>query len=524
MAVALAGVAASVPAAHAATGTREPAALVAASPGNRFSPQVTYTGAAPTAYTVTFRYYDPSASRVQVNGEWYFSAPQDTTPASSQGLLPSQWAPGDIPIAYPNSVEANWPVTDMTKDPHTGVWSYTTPLPSGTFTYGFFIDCASGTGAGCTEVSDPANPPWNDVHGVRAGSAEPDSQVYVPSDPAFGTVDYSWQAPSRVHGHLADMLYPSPESISPPGQHPLAVYTPPGYNPHRRVPYPTLYLSHGAGGSELDWSTQGAAGNILDHLVEAKLMQPVVVVMTNFYGLTTSATPAGMAQAYATDLLQDVIPYVQAHYDVSARADSRAFGGLSDGGAIANFLMVNDTDGFGYYSVMSNAGQFPLVPPPGELPPALVASLKRPAGIQIGGGLQDPIRFLTTVEEAELTASGVPFTSDSPNGGHEWYAWRILLRDFLTTIAFRATTTSVTAQTWPGHTKISATVRADTTEPISPAGTMQFYVDGATLGRPVQISAGTATLLTAQLSTGPHTITATYSGSTYYNPSTGAAG
>ena len=27
---------------------------------------------------------------------------------------------------------------------------------------------------------------------------------------------------------------------------------PPGYNPHRRTPYPTLYLSHGGGGNEVD--------------------------------------------------------------------------------------------------------------------------------------------------------------------------------------------------------------------------------------------------------------------------------
>ncbi len=28
---------------------------------------------APTKYTVTFRYYDPTATTVQVRGEWFFS-------------------------------------------------------------------------------------------------------------------------------------------------------------------------------------------------------------------------------------------------------------------------------------------------------------------------------------------------------------------------------------------------------------------------------------------------------------------
>ena len=73
-----------------------------------------------------------------------------------------------------------------------------------------------------------------------------------------------------------------PQSTNPVGSHPLAVYLPPGYNPRRRVPYPTLYLSHGSGGNEVDWSTQGAAGSILDNLIVAREIQPMVVVMTNF--------------------------------------------------------------------------------------------------------------------------------------------------------------------------------------------------------------------------------------------------
>src|SRR5262249_21989332 len=156
--------------------------------------------------------------------------------------------------------------------------------------------CASDTGAGCTEVSDPTNPPWNDVNGVSTGSVEPTSQVYVPSDPRFGVVNYSWQAPARVQGHLADVSYPDPQSTSPTGTHPLADSPPPVYNPHRRVPCPTLYLSHGAGGVEVDWSTQGDAASILDNLVDSGQAQPMVVVMTDFNGL-----PNGVA-GYSSDV------------------------------------------------------------------------------------------------------------------------------------------------------------------------------------------------------------------------------
>jgi hypothetical protein len=64
---------------------------------NRFSPEVIRTDRPPTGYAVRFRFWDPSATSVQIKGEWYFSNPAQTTTATSQGLLPFQWSPGDVP-------------------------------------------------------------------------------------------------------------------------------------------------------------------------------------------------------------------------------------------------------------------------------------------------------------------------------------------------------------------------------------------------------------------------------------------
>ncbi len=401
----------------------------AISPG--LSPSVRHTGSPPTGYAVTFHYRDPRATSVQIKGEWYFSSPAQTTLSSSQGLLPAKWAPGDFPIAHPNDVAANWPVIAMTKDPGTGVWSYTTPLPSGVFTYGFFINCRTADQTGCTEISDPSNPPWNTSHGITAGSVEPNSQVYVPSDHSYRTADYSWQAPSRVHGSLAYFTYTSPESLTPRGTHALAIYTPPAYNPQRATPYPTLYLSHGYWGNEMDWTTQGDAANILDNLIGASLVQPMVVVMTNFNGFAGDCLshPDPWVSAYDHDLVANVIPYVQAHFNVSSQVSQRAFGGLSCGGGLVNSLLVNHTSAFGYYAVMS---PFPGIT---TLTPAQVAALRR-VGILVGGGRQDPIHRAAADEVATLQGSRIGVVADFINGGHAWYVWRILLRDFLARVAF----------------------------------------------------------------------------------------
>jgi hypothetical protein len=197
----------------------------------------------------------------------------------------------------------------MTENASTGVWSYTTPLPSGTFTYGFYVNCTSPPPGltGCTELADPSNPPWN-----TSGSVEPDSQVYVPSDPRFGTPNMSWEAPNRhVHGSLFDVSYPDPQSTDPVGSRPLAIYLPPDYSPHRRVPYPTLYLSHAAAATGSIGPPRGrephhrqsnrgadgpADGDRHDRLQQPRFMQPF--------------PPDEDASCYATDVSNYVIPYV----------------------------------------------------------------------------------------------------------------------------------------------------------------------------------------------------------------------
>jgi enterochelin esterase-like enzyme len=337
--------------------------------------------------------------------------------------------------------------------------------------------------------------------------------VYVPSDRRFGTPDMSWEAPNRhVHGMLIDVSYPDPQSASPPGSHPLAIYLPPGYNPDRRAPYPTLYLSHGGGGNEVDWTTQGVADRIVDNLLAHRQVQPMVIVMTNFNNLGTRAVFDG--SCYATDLTNYVIPYVEAHYNVSRNASDCAFAGLSLGGLLANYLLFNNTTLFGYYGSWSAAA---VGAPTPSSPQWQNPALKSRLGLQIGGGIYDLLTIPgINTYEAELTANGIPFTDDRVVSGHEWY--------YLTTTAFRHTTTSPGCPAhpycWPDRT--AAQVTAGTTEPANPAGTVQLYLDGRRLGHPVPLTRdGVAqTRLRLPASTGEHTVTAVYNGDNLYNPST----
>jgi enterochelin esterase-like enzyme len=414
------------------------------------SPEVTHTGHGPTGYTVTFRYANPTAKTVQIKGEWSFARPGElpriaATPdqpvVEGQGLSPKDWRPGDFPLQRPNSTGPNFPVAGMTKG-RDGVWTYTTPLPSGTFTYAFYVDCSPPPPSSprppgppqCPPISDPGNRPWNEQNGAAVGSVARNSQVFVPSDPAFNTVDYSWQGPAQAKGTLTHETYPSPGHVTPANENYLVVYTPPGYDPARARPYPTLYLSHGGGENELGWSTQGALGNIVDNLVNTGQIQPIVVVMPNGMGYADST----FNEAYDRDLIDHMIPFVEQRYHVSTSAMDRAFSGLSMGGMLTNSFIVKHPETFQYYGMMS-AG---LPPEYGTLTPDQVAAL-RGKSIWVGGGWQDVIHAagfrLHTGPAREVSTfakAGIPVTTDFVHGGHEWYVWRILLKDFLTRVAF----------------------------------------------------------------------------------------
>jgi enterochelin esterase-like enzyme len=404
-----------------------------------FSPVVHRTGRGPTGVLVTFRYRDPTATSVQLTGEWYFSSPAHTSPTTSQGLLPKQWKPGDFAIGYPNGTGAmsdGWPVVKMKEEGTSGVWSYTMPLPSGEFNYGFFVNCPSAVGpnsfaTSCPEVSDPSNPPWNVRGGIKVGSVEPVSQVYVPSDRAFHTVDDSWEAPTHPRGTLRDVTYPQNlgASPAPQGFNRLAVYTPPGYDRSRSARYPTLYLAAGGDGNELDWSTLADAGNILDNLIDKHQVKPLVVVMTD-YGLQDYCQQDDQIE-YDQNLLGTIIPYVQSHYAVAREPTQRAFAGLGCGGDFAGSLLAGHTRDFGDFGMFS-----PQMPPTARISDAQAKAIKR-VGALLGGGKQDPYHSVALQYLGSFQHAGDKISTEFINGGLSWDVWRTLLRDFLTRVAFK---------------------------------------------------------------------------------------
>lgn len=117
------------------------------------------------------------------------------------------------------------------------------------------------------------------------------------------------------------------------------IYTPPGYDRNRAEGYPTLYLLHGAGQDDSNWSSRetrwgGSADLILDNLIAEGRIEPMVVMPNTSRCASQSPTTPGSSDA-CTGLFKDTImPHVESNYNVIADRDHRAIAGLSQGGFV----------------------------------------------------------------------------------------------------------------------------------------------------------------------------------------------
>src|SRR5262245_3543363 len=167
------------------------------------------------------------------------------------------------------------------------------------------------------------------------------------------------------HGKLETIEY---DSTTVGIKRKARVYTPPSYSAEQK--YPVLYLLHGIGGDENEWSRGGAPDAILDNLIADKKALPMIVVMPNGRAskdLTRRDPIPKQSPAFAAfekDLLTDLIPFIEKDYSVKADRESRALAGLSMGGGQSLNFGLSNLDTFAWVAGFSSA---PNTRPPGEL-------------------------------------------------------------------------------------------------------------------------------------------------------------
>lgn len=351
---------------------------------------------------VTFRLEAPGAAAVVVNGDW----------------------PGGRGLA-------------MSKDA-AGLWTLTTgPLAAEIWSYTYAID-------GVTAI-DPGN-----VRVVRDGAR----RLNTVAVPGAGSALY--QVAKVPHGTVAAVWYPSPTLKAPRR---MLVYTPPGYEGGRTA-YPVLYLFHGGGGDEEAWNELGAASTILDNLIAQGRARPMIVVLPNANwhdssvletgGARTTSPAAAAARPGAAaipaqdynvaeqEIVNGMIPYVEAHYRVAPGRDHRAIAGLSMGGGITIAVGLKRLDLFSAVAQFSTGmfgGAGPAYGPfdvetiaPGFLKDAAATNAKLKV-LYFSCGDDDPrMPFQKKVADT-FRAAGVNLAFRNFAGAHEWRVWRASLAD-----------------------------------------------------------------------------------------------
>ncbi len=126
--------------------------------------------------------------------------------------------------------------------------------------------------------------------------------------------------------------------LGDPSERPIAVYTPPGYDPQGSQRYPVLYVLHGYTGDTAalvagrPWETNVVQW--IDRLVAGKKMAPALLaVVDGFTRLGGSQYMNSIHNGdYATYVVCDVVNHVDARYRTVAREGGRAVLGKSSGG------------------------------------------------------------------------------------------------------------------------------------------------------------------------------------------------
>lgn len=221
------------------------------------------------------------------------------------------------------------PKQDMVKGEN-GVWSITLgPVAPDIYPYCFEVD---GIG-----VMDPQCPDWFPNEGFK------NSMIDIRGEEPM---DHDLQ--SVPHGKVDYVNYHS-ETLGLFGN--AIIYTPPTYDNQTDRRYPVFYLISGTTDTEEVYFKVGKMNLILDNLIAQGKAKEMIIVLP--YGNPAKYNPAETfdftkGDQFSKDLLNDLMPYVEANYRTLNDRDSRAIGGFSRGGNQGLSFGLNNLDKFSY--------------------------------------------------------------------------------------------------------------------------------------------------------------------------------
>jgi enterochelin esterase-like enzyme len=258
----------------------------------------------------------------------------------------------------------------------------------------------------------------------------PDDKPAFPDPPA----GFNAKRDKIPHGDLTPVEY---DSKSLGTRRRMRVYTPPGYSTSRK--YPVLYLLHGIGGTDTEWTESCHANSVVDNLLAEGKIQPMVLVFPdgnssrtvadlNAGGRGAGAGGGGRGgmnmdawlTPFENDLLKDIIPYIDSHYSVYTDADHRALAGLSMGGGQTLNIGLVHPETFAWVGGFSSAPDTKQ-PPSVLMPdPSVPKKLKL---VWLGCGNKDGLIRISQAVHNYLKENGVPHVWHVDGNAHDTTEW-----------------------------------------------------------------------------------------------------
>jgi enterochelin esterase-like enzyme len=204
------------------------------------------------------------------------------------------------------------------------------------------------------------------------------------------------------------------------------VYLPPGYSAEQK--YPVLYLLHGIGGDETEWLHFAAPNVVLDNLLADGKAVPMIIVLPNGRALPddravgnpfTPERAAGFAK-FERDLLDCLIPAIQAKYSTLIDREHRALAGLSMGGGQAFNFGLAHLDTFAWLGAFSAV---PNTKPPAELVSNPAAARAQLQLLYISCGNKDGLISISQGVHRYLKERDVPHLWNVDDHGHDAETW-----------------------------------------------------------------------------------------------------
>lgn len=164
--------------------------------------------------------------------------------------------------------------------------------------------------------------------------------------PGKGSVEHI-----KVHGQA---LEGNLEGDSPDRD--VTVYLPPSYATDRARRYPVVYLLHGYGGTDANWTgRQLNLPEIADKLFAARTVREMIVVMPNAFSLHKGSMYSNSVTTgdWETYVARDLVVYVDGHYRTIPERPSRGLAGASMGGYGAVRIAMKRPDVFSSLYILS---------------------------------------------------------------------------------------------------------------------------------------------------------------------------